>query len=141
MDLRLRTPRPLVSWNDFVSYGAAIPSESSFVARCLRSRAKVPPIQPTPFPSRPYLYPKTLQTHPLLDQFPWHPKRMLPSDAVPVVDVDTEDQQEAWGCLYIKFRDSFRSQLSWCLAAHHDLLTRLLPSDSTAIAGPTTSPA
>ena len=84
---------------------------------------------------------RSLLTHPLLDQFPWHPNRMLPSNAVPVVDVDTDEQQEAWGCLYIKFRDSFHSQLSWCLAAHLNLLTRHLHSDLTATGGLTTSPA
>ena len=141
MDLRLRTPRPLVSWSDFVSYGAVIPSESSFAARCSRSHDKAPHIPRTPSQSQPYPYPRILITHPLLDQIPWHPNRMLPSDAVPVVDVDTEDQQEAWGCLYIKFRDSFCSQLSWCLAACSDLLTHHLHLGSTAIGDLTTSPA
>ena len=112
VDLRLWTPRPLVSWNDFVSYGAAIPSELSFAARCSHSHDKAPPIRKTPSRSQPYPYPKTLWTHPLLDQFPWHPNRMLLSDTVPVVDVNTNEQQEAWRCLYIKFRDSFRSQMS-----------------------------
>ena len=141
MDLRLRTPRPLISWSDFVTYGAAILNESSFTARCSRSPVKAPPIQSTPFPSQPYPYPKTLRTHPLLDQFPWHPNRMLPSNEVPVVDIDTDNQQEAWGCLYIKFRASFHSQLSWCLAARHDLLTRRLRSGLTAIEDLTTFPA
>ena len=139
VDLRLQTLKHLVSWNDFIAYGAVIPNESSFAARCSRSRAKAPPIQPTPFPSQPYPYLKTLWTHPLLDQFPWHPNQMLPSDEVPVVDVDTDDQQEVWGCLYIKFRALFRSQLSWCLATRHDLLTHRLRSGSTAIEDPTTS--
>ena len=141
VDLRLWTPKPLVSWSDFVSYGAAIPNESSFAARCSRPRNKAPPIHKTPSQSRPYLYPKTLRTHPLLDQFPWHPNQILPSNAVPVVGVDTDEQQEAWGCLYIKFRDSFCSQLSWCLAARLDLLTHRLHSGSTAIEEPITSPA
>ena len=141
MDLRLRTPKPPVSWSDFVSYGAAIPNKLSFAARCSHSHDQAPHIPRTPSQSRPYPYPKILITHPLLDQIPWHPNRMLPSDAVPVVDVDTDDQQEAWGCLYTKFRASFCSQLSWCLAAHHDLLTRHLHSDSIATGEPTTSPA
>ena len=141
MDLRLRTPKPLVSWSDFVSYGATILSESSFMACCSHSHTKVLHIQSTPSQSLPYLYPRMLQTHPLLDQFPWHPNRILLSDVVPMVDIDTDDQQEAWGCLYIKFRDLFHSQLSWCLTARLDSLTRCLHSDSTETEGLTISPA
>ena len=139
VDLRPRTPKPPVSWNDFVSYRATIPNELSFAARCSRSHDKAPPILKTPSPSRLYPYPRILITHPLLDQVLWHPNRMLPSNVVPVVDVDTANQQEAWGCLYIKFRASFHSQLSWCLAARHNSLTHCLPLDSTAIAEPTIS--
>ena len=139
VDLRLRTPKPPISWSDFVSYSAAISNELSFVACCSHSHNKAPLTLKTPFPSWQYPYPRILITHPLLDQVLWHPNRMLPSDVVPVVDVDTDDQQEAWGCLYTKFRASFRSQLSWCLAARHDLLTRHLHSDLIAIREPTTS--
>ena len=57
-------------WSDFVSYSAMIPSELSFATCCLRSRAAPLPICKTPSLSQPYQYPKTLQTHPLLDQFP-----------------------------------------------------------------------
>ena len=137
VDLRHQTPSPLTSWRDFVLYGATIPKESSFTAHCYHAAA--PPIHKTPSLSQPYPYPKTLQTHPLLDQFPWHPNQMLPSNAVPKVGVDTDEQQEAWQCLYIKYRASFCSQLSWCLATHLNLLTCHLHSDSTTTKGPTTS--
>ena len=96
MDLRHQTPKPLISWSDFILYGATILSELSFATHCSRSHAMPPPIHKTPFPSQRYPYLRTLLTHLLLDQFLWHPNQMLPSDTVPMVDMDTDEQQEVW---------------------------------------------
>ena len=141
VDLRHKTPSPLTSWKDFILYRAVIPSEWSFATHCSCSHTAPPHTLKIPSQSWPYLYPRTLLTHPLLDQFPWHLNQMLPSNTIPEVDVDNKKQRDIWQSLYEKYRAVFHSQLSWCLAAHHNLLTCCLHSDSIAIKGPIISPA
>jgi hypothetical protein len=55
---------------------------------------------------------------------------MLPSDATPVDSEGKEELGLAWYSLYFQYWDMFRAQLSLCLISRHDLLTRLLRSDS-----------
>jgi hypothetical protein len=75
----------------------------------------------------------------LLDGDDWHPNRMLPSDAAPVDSEGKEELGLAWYSLYFQYRDTFRAQLSLCLISRHDLLTRLLRSDSNVTSDVTTS--
>jgi hypothetical protein len=64
---------------------------------------------------------------------------MLPSDAAPVDSEGKEELGLAWYSLYFQYRDTFRAQLSLCLISRHDLLTRLLLSDSNVTSDVTTS--
>jgi hypothetical protein len=64
---------------------------------------------------------------------------MLPSDAAPVDSEGKEGLGLAWYSLYFQYRDTFRAQLSLCLISQHDLLTRLLHSDSNVTSDVTTS--
>jgi hypothetical protein len=87
-------------------------------------------------------HPATLPTSVLpllLEGDDWHPNRMLPSDAAPVDSEGKEELGLAWYSLYFQYRDTFRAQLSLCLISRHDLLTRLLLSDSNVTSDVTTS--
>jgi hypothetical protein len=127
------TPLP-VSCRDSIKYGGPVPPHLSFVAR---GHQLPTASRKTPFLTLPHFLPQFSPL--LLDGDNWHPNRMLPSDAAPVDSEGKEELGLAWYSLYFQYRDTFRVQLSLCLISRHDLLTRLLLSDSNVTSDITTS--
>jgi hypothetical protein len=127
------TPLP-VSCPDSIKYGGPVPPHLSFVAR---GHQLPTASRKTPFLTLPHFLPQFSPL--LLGGDDWHPNRMLPSDAAPVDSKGKEELGLAWYSLYFQYRDTFRAQLSLCLISRHDLLTRLLLSDSNVTSDVTTS--
>jgi hypothetical protein len=130
----VRTTPPPVSCPNSIKYGGPVPPHLSFVAR----GHQLPTIsRKTPFRPPPHFLPQFSPL--LLDGDNWHPNRMLPSDAAPADSEGKEELGLAWYSLYFQYRDTFRAQLSLCLISRHDLLTRLLHSDSNVTSDVTMS--